>query len=358
MADDASERTEEATPKKIEDALAKGQTPFSKEAATFASLVAILAVLGVLLKHQVPPLVADLAAILDLAGATPLDDAGDAEAIFGAITSSAARFAIPIVAIFAAAGVVGAVAQNSPRLVGERIQPKLDRISPMAGFKRIFGVQGLVEFLRSLFKFAVVGTVAVVLLRQEVPSTVRAVFVDPTALPAQMLSIAMRLVSAVCAATIILVAADLVWTRIKWKRDLRMSRHELKEEMKQSEGDPFLKARLRSTQRDRSRRRMLTAVPRATVVIANPTHFAVALAYERGRGGAPKVIAKGVDLVALKIREVAEGAGVPVIENPPLARALYHAVDVDRFIPEEFYRAVAQVLYFVYSKDEAAAPAF
>lgn len=358
MADkpDASERTEEATPKKIEDALARGQTPFSRELPVFVSLVAILAILGLAASGLTAELSGNLAAFLDIAGATPLEDAGDAGAILTVAGLAAASFTLPIVAILAAAGVVGALAQNSPRIVGERIQLKLDRVSVAAGAKRIFGVQGVVEFLRSLFKFAVVGTVAVLLLRQEVPATVRAVFVDPAALPAQMLAIAMRLVSTVCAATIILVAADLVWTRIKWKQDLRMSRREVKDEMKQSEGDPLLKARIRSAQKDRSRRRMLGAVPRATVVIANPTHFAVALAYSRGEGGAPRVVAKGVDLVALRIRELAEAHDVPVVVNPPLARALYHAVEIDRFIPEDFYRAVAQVLYFVYSKDAAAAP--
>ncbi len=134
-----------------------------------------------------------------------------------------------------------------------------------------------------------------------------------------------------------------------------MTRRELRDEFKNSEGDPIVKARIRSAQKDRSRRRMLTAVPRATVVIANPTHFAVALHYARGEGGAPKVVAKGVDLVALKIREIAEANDIPVVEDPPLARALYAAVEVDRTIPEDFYRAVAAVLHYVYQRAERAA---
>ncbi|ORE95807.1 flagellar biosynthesis protein FlhB [Stappia sp. 22II-S9-Z10] len=364
MADqpDSSEKTEEATPKKIEDSLKKGQTPFSKEAPAFASLLGILTVLGVLAPEQTRDLSAALSRLMDNAATFDLAEGADVTALLLHVYKTAAIFVIPIVLLLAGFGLAAGFAQSSPRLVGERIRPKLERISPKAGMKRIFGSQGVVEFLRSLFKFAVIGTIAVLLLRNEVPTTIRAVFVDPTLLPNQILTIAIRLVSTICAATIILVAADLTWTRLKWRKDLRMTRREVKDEIKQSEGDPILKARMRSMQKDRSRRRMLTSVPQATVVIANPTHYAVALAYHRSVGGAPKVVAKGVDAVALKIRSLAEGADVPVVENPPLARALYYAVEVDRFIPEDFYRAVAQVLYFIYAKDDTAAarqrPAF
>ena len=364
MADkpDSSEKTEEATPKKIEDSLKKGQTPFSKEAPAFASLLGILTVLGVTVPDQTRDLVAALSRLMDNSAAYDLQQGPDVTALLLHVYTTAAVFVLPIVSLLALFGLAAGFAQSSPRIVGERIKPKLERISVKAGLKRIFGSQGVVEFLRSLFKFAVIGTIAVLLLRNEVPTTIRAVFVDPTLLPNQILTIAIRLVSTICAATIILVAADLTWTRLKWRKDLRMTRREVKDEIKQSEGDPILKARMRSMQKDRSRRRMLTSVPQATVVIANPTHYAVALAYHRSVGGAPKVVAKGVDAVALKIRSLAEGADVPVVENPPLARALYYAVEVDRFIPEDFYRAVAQVLYFIYAKDDAAAarqrPAF
>jgi flagellar biosynthetic protein FlhB len=135
-----------------------------------------------------------------------------------------------------------------------------------------------------------------------------------------------------------------------------MTRQEIKDEMKEGEGDPLVKARLRSLARDRARRRMLSAVPRATVVIANPTHFAVALRYDRGEGGAPLVVAKGADLVALRIREMATRHGVPIIEDKPLARALYAAVEVDQWIPPEFYKAVARILYYLYTRREHARP--
>jgi flagellar biosynthetic protein FlhB len=148
----------------------------------------------------------------------------------------------------------------------------------------------------------------------------------------------------------VLVAADLVWTRIFWLRDLKMTRQEVKDEMKQVDGDPIVKARLRSLARDRARKRMIAGVPRATFVVANPTHFAVALRYVKEEGGAPLVVAKGQDLIALKIRAIAAEHDIPIIEDKLLARSLYKAVEVDKMIPPEFYKAIAEVVFFLFSR--------
>lgn len=355
MADqaDRSERTEEATPKKIEDALRKGQTPFSRETPTFASLLGLLVIFGVIAAEQTSAFVGFLAQLHDKAGEVNLAAGADASSLFIEVYRASALFIIPIVILLAIFGVIAAVAQTPPRVVAERVRPKLERISLNAGLRRIFGSQGLADFLRSLFKFVMVAAVAFFTLSAELPAVIRAAFVDPHLLPEQVLSIATRLLASICTATVVLVAADLVYTRLKWRKDLRMSRREVKDELKQSEGDPILKARIRSAQQGRARSRMLTNVPRATVVITNPTHFAVALFYERGSGGAPLVIAKGLDIVAFRIREIAQEHEIPVIEDPPLARALHDAADVDQAIPEEFYRAVAQILYYVYSHEQA-----
>ena len=149
---------------------------------------------------------------------------------------------------------------------------------------------------------------------------------------------------------LVLAGADLTWTRIHWRRDLRMSRHEIKEELRQAEGDRLMKARFRSLRLARMRKRMLTAVPRATMVVVNPTHYAVAMRYLRSEGGAPLVLAKGVDLLALKIREIALEHNIPIIEDKPLARSLYDAVAVDAAIPPEFYRAVAEIVHMIQEK--------
>jgi flagellar biosynthetic protein FlhB len=184
---------------------------------------------------------------------------------------------------------------------------------------------------------------------------VGAMAIDPEAIPELVLTTAMRLLSVVCVVTVLLLAADLIWARAHWRRELRMSKQEVKDEMKRSEGDPLKKAKLRSLALDRLRKSMIAAVPKATLVIANPTHYAIALRYVKEEGGAPLVLAKGQDLIALKIREIAEKNAIPVIEDKLLARSMYDSVEVDRTIPPEFYRAVAQLIHFLYGKSASKA---
>jgi flagellar biosynthetic protein FlhB len=262
----------------------------------------------------------------------------------------AIRFLVPPVVIITVFGLASSLLQNAPRLVLERIMPDLSRISPIGGWSRLFGSQGLVEFGKSLFKLTAVTSVVVVVLRSSEAKAFEAMYTDPVALPEMILNIAMRIVSAICIATIVLVAIDLAWARFHWRRELRMTKQEIKDEHKQAEGDPLIKARLRSLARDRSRQRMITSAARATLVIANPTHFAIALRYNREENPAPLVVAKGMDVIALKIRKVAEENRIPVIENKALARALYEAVQVDQVIPAEFFRPVAEIIYFLQSK--------
>jgi flagellar biosynthetic protein FlhB len=194
------------------------------------------------------------------------------------------------------------------------------------------------------------------MLRAAQTDVTNAMFMEPGALPGLILSMVGRVLSTVAVATLVLVAADLVWSRLFWQRDLRMTRQEIKDELKQVDGDPIVKARLRSLARDRLRKRMMAAVPRATLVIANPTHYAVALRYVREEGGAPLVVAKGQDLIALKIREIAVEHGIPVIENKALAKSLYRSVEVDEMIPPEFYKAVAEIVFFLFARQAQARP--
>ena len=349
------EKTEEPTQKRLADAIEKGNTPVSREAPVFASMVGILLVLSFLTTGRAPDMVATLARLLDDAGGYGLATPEDATLLLLDVAGSGAVFLAPIVLLLVVFGIAASLFQNAPRLVPERIRPQLSRISPKEGLNRIFGSHGLMEFLRSLFKFALVGIVCAALLQAEIGGMIDAVHSDPSLLPAELLSLATRLVAVVCMATILLVAADLLWARLKWRSDLRMSRRELKDEMKQVEGDPLVKARLRSLAQDRTRRRMLGAVRSATLVIANPTHYAVALRYLREEGGAPLVVGKGRDLVALRIREIAGEHGIPIVEDKPLARALHDAVEVDQWIPPEFYRAVAQILFYLHRREGSAA---
>jgi flagellar biosynthetic protein FlhB len=267
---------------------------------------------------------------------------------------SAARLVLPIVLVLALAGVASSILQNVPRVVFERIKPEFSRISIAKGWGRIFGGQGRVEFGKSVFKFLAISIVVMIVLRAEEAVAVNALFGDPNAVPELILTAAMRLVSAISIATIVLVALDLVWARFHWRGELRMTKQEVKDEFKQAEGDPLIKARLRSIARDRARKTMLAAVPRATLVIANPTHFAIALKYEHGEDAAPTVLAKGQDLIALKIREIAEQNNVPVVEDKMLARSMYDAAQIDRVIPAEFFRPVAEIIYFLHSRKKKA----
>jgi flagellar biosynthetic protein FlhB len=346
---DKESKTEEPTERRVRDAVEKGNVPVSREASIFASLAGILIVAAFLLTGPVARLSFSLEQLIDEPGGWALDDGSDASRLFGAIGGEASRFLLPLIVTLALAGLVASFLQNAPQIALERIRPDASRISIHKNWQRIFGTQGRTEFFKAAFKFVIVSIVAVVLLKSEEHRVVNAMFVEPTAVPELILAIAMRLLAAVSVATIVLVAADLVWVRVHWRRDLRMSRQELKDEHKEVEGDPFVKARLRSLGRDRARRRMIAAVPKATLVIANPTHFAIALRYVREEGGAPMVVAKGQDLVALKIREIAEEHAIPIVEDKALARSMYDSVEIDRMIPAEFYRAVAEIIYFLQS---------
>jgi flagellar biosynthesis protein FlhB len=240
--------------------------------------------------------------------------------------------------------------QNPLRIVGHRIKPELSRLSPTKGFSRIFGTQGRVEFAKSVLKLSVLAACAVGFLLHYTNDLVNTILMEPSALPTALASEFLRVLMFIGISLAAIVAADVVWSRIKWRIDLRMTKQEIKDEHKQNEGDPMVRARRLSLARDRSRRRMLASVPQATVVIANPTHYAVALRYVRGDQAAPVVMAKGMDHIALKIREIAEQNNIPVIEDKALARSLYAAVALDRPIPPEFYKAIAEVILFLMSR--------
>ena len=217
----------------------------------------------------------------------------DALTLAGPLVGAAAEFLLPVVILLMAAGVVASIAQGPLRIVPERILPDFSRISPRGGLRRMFGARGAVEFAKSVIKLAAVVTVAGAMLMSEKAVLLGAMDVDPGVLPERIHALAVKAIAAVLAATLVVSGADLAWSRILWRRDNRMSRQEVKEELRQAEGDRMVKARLRSLRLDRARRRMLTAVPRATMVVVNPTHYAVAMRYVRSEGGAPMVLARG-----------------------------------------------------------------
>lgn len=349
--EDKSQKTEEPTPKKMQDARQKGNIPISRELTQGFSVIGILLSFVVAVQFLATGFIDRIEFVLGSVGEIDLEVAADAVSLGYYIQTGFWGFIAPLVALYAVFGVAGVLLQSKPALVFERIKFKNDRISPIGGFKRIFGPHGLMEFFRAAFKFTVVGAIVFLLVVQEFGEFVRYISVDPVQLPAEALSLATRLVAAVCLSIILLVALDVVWTRWQWRRELRMSRREVKDELKQMEGDPIVRAKVRSLIQDRGRRRMVGRVPEATVLITNPTHYAVALYYERERCAAPVVLAKGRDRLALRIREIAETAGVPIVEDKALARALFDAVEPDSIIPQEFYKAVAKILYYLQDRN-------
>jgi flagellar biosynthesis protein FlhB len=354
MADDSDDdKTEEPTDKKISDAIERGNTPVSRELAFFTSLVAYLIIEIYLLPASTPELARQISHFLDDPSGWRLETGGDATLLIKSVAFILARFLGPPIFVLMAFGVGGTVLQNTPSFVASRIAPDFSRISPISGFKRLFGPRGWTEFFKSALKLLAVGAVVALLVGAQKYALVEAMFVDVSLLPHKLIALCIAATTAVTLAVLVIAGADFTWTRIHWRRDLRMSRHEVKEEIKQAEGDRMLKARLRSLRMDRARRSMMKNVPKATMVIVNPTHYAVAMRYVRSEGGAPTVLAKGTDLVALKIREIAFEHEIPVIEDKPLARSLYDAVTVDAVIPQEFYRAVAEIVHLIHSKRAA-----
>jgi flagellar biosynthetic protein FlhB len=356
MADneDKESKTEEATEKKLRDAMEKGNVPFSKELPTFASLLGLLVITSFFMAGNVIELTASLKRFIDNPASWRLENSADVIQVFGAIDLDVARLLLPAVLVLMIAGIGASALQNTPTIVFDRIQPQLSRLSISSGWRRIFGVQGWVEFFKGAFKLTALAGLAYVLVQGAKFEVFNAMFLAPYALPELAKSMAVRLFIAVIVATMLLVVVDLVWSRVFWRRELRMTRQEIKDEHKQSDGDPIIKARLRSLARDRARKRMMAQVPRATVVIANPTHYAIALRYVRTENSAPLVVAKGMDLVALRIRKIAEEHEIPVVEDKLLARSLYDKVEVDQLIPPEFYKAVANVILYLMSRGKQA----
>ncbi len=347
--DDKDSKTELPTEKKLREAMEKGNTPFSREVTIFASTLAIYLFLVFFLPGGVARMNETLRDFFEQPEAWNLKTGTDVIAIFRHLGWEAGAMLLPILAMMMVFGIASSVFQNLPSPVLERVRPQIGRLNPIKGLGRLFGKPGLVEFGKSLIKILVVSLVVALAMRGNYFASLDTMFSDPAALLYMMTTDINKVLLIILFATALIAGIDFAWTRHHWFTELMMTKQEVKEEMKQAQGDPIVKARMRSIQRDRIRRRMMADVPRATLVIANPTHFAVALRYVREEGDAPVVVAKGQDLIALRIREIAEENGIPVFEDPPLARSMFAQVSVDSVIPPVFYKAVAELIHRVYA---------
>jgi flagellar biosynthetic protein FlhB len=275
-----------------------------------------------------------------------VDGAGIA-AMLRALLPQLAFVLAPFFAVMVAAGLAGHVLQSRPTISFDTITIDFSKVSPMAGFKRLFGAEGWMNLIKGLAKIAVVGVAIWTQLWPERGGLESILSQSTTSVMADMSHLLFKVLMAALAALAVIAGLDYFWQRMRFMARNRMSKQEIKEEYRQNEGDPTIKAKIRQLRHERARKRMMAAVPSATVVIMNPTHFAVALKYESGQMAAPVCVAKGVDALALRIRAVAEENDVPVVENPPLARALHAAIEIDDPVPPEHFKAVAQVIGYV-----------
>ncbi|MBV9859261.1 MAG: flagellar biosynthesis protein FlhB [Alphaproteobacteria bacterium] len=348
MADDrdSDQKTEDPSSRKLDEARRQGQIASSREVGHWMTLAAT----GAILAFIAPALAADLGRVLMRFFEMPhlyRVDRNLGLMLRQMLGEVGLLLLIPVL-LMTAAGFAGPLLQNGFVVAPERLYPKLDHLSPSSGLRRIFSVRGLVEFAKNLLKLAIVGAIVWVLLRPTLDRLSLLPGIEPGGIAAEIAHLVARMMGGVVAVMAVIALLDFAYQRFSFRRSMRMTKEEVKEEYKQVEGDPRIKARLKQIRVERARRRMMAAVPTATVVVTNPTHYAVAFKYEMDTMTAPVVVAKGADLVALRIREIAAANGVPLVENPPLARALYASVEIDSEIPPEHYKAVAEIIGYVF----------
>lgn len=350
MSEDADEssKTEEPTQKKLDEAHRKGNWPLSQEIPLSFIMLAALIFIIALLPGTLRNLFASLNFYIERVADLPMDTRNVGGIMLRALRDMVLALWLPFLMLIIAA-IMGTVVQKGFTYSWELLVPKFEKLNPIAGFKRLLApIPQTVELLKGIAKMAVVTGVAYLALRPMVLSVEHFIGIDLLQLLEEVDGFVTTLVMGVTAVVFIIAAADTAYQRYQYNKKMKMTRQEVKDEHKQSEGSPEVKSRIRQIRFERARNRMMSNVPGADVVVTNPTHFAVALKYDTQQMGAPFVVAKGVDNLALKIREVAEENDVPVVENPPLARALYATVDVDEEIPAEHYRAVAELISYVY----------
>jgi len=347
MAEDADQdsKTEDPTGKRLEEAVKKGNIARSQEITHwFIFLAASIALwtLGGLMTRQ---LVQSTLVFFEQPERIPIDPSHLTRMAVDLFLSMGLALS-PVLGLFVLFSLFGSVLQNPPQISLERLQPNFSKLNPMTGLKRLFSLMTAVEFFKNLLKIVVIGAILFTLIWPELDSLEALIDLDLALMIPMTMRIISKMIGALLWIMFIVAIADYLYQRYSHTKQLRMTKQEVKDEHKESEGDPMIKARLRQIRMQRVRRRMMAAVPQASVVVTNPTHFAVALKYESDKMDAPRVVAKGADLIAKRIREIAAENKVPIVENPPLARALFK-VELDDPIPFELYRTVAEVISYI-----------
>ncbi len=343
---DDSQRTEDPTPKKLAEARKNGQVPMSKEINTWL----LLLVSTIVVAGMGPSMMRQLAILLEAVIEQSWQAFGSPGVmqVLKALFFEVLGIIIAPFLVLMVAAVAGSFGQIGLIYSPESLKPKFDKLSPVAGFSRLFSMRSFFEFLKGLAKVAIISCVSWTVLKPFMGGLDRVITLAEPDLLQEMSTIFIKLMSAILMVLFLLAFGDLIFQRYSFYKQMRMSKQEIKDEFKQTEGDPHIRSRLRQIRMERARKRMMTNVPKSTVVITNPTHYAVALRYEPAEMDAPVCTAKGLDLIALRIRELAEEHGVVIVENPPLARTLHKSMEVDETIPPEHYKAVAEVISYVF----------
>ena len=343
-APDKDSKTEEATEKRREEALESGNVPVSRELSYLGFVCALMGIVTWMSLAASARMAGVLATFIDRPYEFRLESAADVAALLHALLREMLPHLAPLPVVLLLTGVAVQVVQTPLRFSWKRIAPKADRISIASGWKRIVSSTGLVELAKGLLKLGLLGLVGAVFVAAHGGALQEALYVPPQQLPRRLIAGVMAVLAPACIGIALIATADVLFSRYAWSRRLRMTRQEVRDEAKHSEGDQFLAHRRRAIGRGRIRKMMISGAPRATLVVANPTHYAVALRYVRAEGGAPTVVAKGQDLIARHIRRIAEEQGIPIVEDKALARSLYAAVEINQPIPQEFYAAVANLM--------------
>ncbi len=346
MATDQDQKTQDPTDKKLSDARAKGDVATANEVRHAVMFVAALIVAGGMGTWTLARMGPMLVRLWGNADDYRLEPYG-AEAFATGVMLQTVIALAPILGLLFGSALLILFVQGRPTLSWSRVKPNFSKLSPVAGLGRILGKRALVEFAKTLAKCAVVITIAALVIAPRITGLDQLINAETGAIGAAAGELVYRMIEAVAILVGCLAAIDYLYQRYTYFQRMKMSLQEVKDEYKQSEGDPKIKAKIRAIGMQRAKRRMMAAVPTASVVITNPTHYAVALKYDHGNMTAPVVVAKGLDEVALRIREIAKESGVPIVESPPLARALYSGAAIDRPIPTEHFKAVAEIIGYV-----------
>lgn len=346
--EDQSQKTEEPSQKKLLEARKKGQVFSSREVNNLLILFSAFLIFAVLSTYMGDVSLKGLRVYLEQASDFDMSGGAVHDILMDGVYLIFKILSLPLLFIIIAA-IIGPASQVGFLISADNLSPKLERISLIKGMERLFSSKAIVEFLKGLLKITLTGFVAFLVIWPFLANLKGYPGVDIVLALKQFKILMVKFLIAIISVMALIAGLDYFYQRAQFMKKMMMSRQEQKEEYKQSEGDPHIKSKLRQIRQEKSRHRMMAEVPNADVIVTNPTHYSVAISYKAEKMGAPIVVAKGVNEVALRIREIAKEHNIAMVENKPLARGLYASVDLDEEIPEEYYKAVAKIISYVFN---------